>query len=655
MKRLAFSYGITSSSECVKVKKTELEISIPQLYKSIPNQGVKQYLNKKLLSYFTELGGRLLGWDITEIQESKYKPFLTDNVVFQLEGRFQVLVLEAGYRIPAKIIEVRGDRVIASVFQTFGAEIKINGDLPHYSPGDMITFKYESALEDTNSLVFRGTLPQPCMDTNSEKERDFLSISAEEVTVLNSNKCDMKRASLTSKYILPNDWSRKRIKNYIAYVAPNGDVFKKSTIRKALCLYDFKQQPSKYGFTKEVTKTCRGGKKILYVSGETTYTSLSRIYRVLNRLEMPNNKNAEASGIRSSLPNGWSREQTKTAHCNYISPTGEIFKFMGLQKALRLYDFKQQPEKYGFSKQVEKLKSGQQQVSYVFGEISYVNLNKIYNEVLKEGNFKNKSAETIIEQPPQKIVQKTKSVSKQHPTNITPIQKRTRSNISRTLKFEIDRESVQTSNRDKDKFLHKLGITSRASKEQPPKSNLSKSFQEESYSKIIFENVDTRNKTCQNLQYVEQIMDSTVKLSEKSNLNNETEQMLSGMDFTCLPSENINVNNKTSNKSLVGEQNLDCTEKLVKSVNKTVDITADYINISLNTSAILSTKDINMPCRQGGRKRSQSTPYINNTANSSSKRPRRSCNRTETELPDEVGMDIANENPYQLNLSEFND
>ena len=26
-----------------------------------------------------------LGWDITEIQESKYKPFLTDNVVFQLE------------------------------------------------------------------------------------------------------------------------------------------------------------------------------------------------------------------------------------------------------------------------------------------------------------------------------------------------------------------------------------------------------------------------------------------------------------------------------------------------------------------------------------------------------------------------------------------
>ena len=61
MTRLAFSYGITSSYEGIKIKKTDLEVSIPHRFKSIPHQAVSNYLNKKLLSYFTQLGGRLLG------------------------------------------------------------------------------------------------------------------------------------------------------------------------------------------------------------------------------------------------------------------------------------------------------------------------------------------------------------------------------------------------------------------------------------------------------------------------------------------------------------------------------------------------------------------------------------------------------------------
>ena len=710
-------------------------------------------------------------------------------------------MLQPGDIIPAKIVQVRGNIAIASVFQTFGAEINLKGELSS-SVGDMITFKCKSVLEDTNTLVFRGSQPQPYQDTiTSNKEIDFLSLSQNEDTLVISKKC-------ADNNDLPSGWSKIQVgHDHYVYVAPNGDIYKDASLEKALSLHDSKQRPKKYGFTKTVMETRSGVKKISYVSGETTYYCLEKIYNeVLKHKEKPIKKNSEASDLPASLPKDWSEGPRKSGYPTYISPSGEVYKYMYLQKALRLHDFKQQPEKYGFVKKVKKFKSGKKQVYYVSGKKSYGSLKKLYNKELKKGNFKTKLAETTEAQPPKETKQKSKRIPKQQPKNLTPVLNTT-SKCSRTPNLETEKENEQvnskydkeielsnsvddeeielskseedkeieqannkddkeneqsnsledkeielsncvddketelsnskddkeneqsnsledkeyeltnsvddkdidTSNcvedkeielsnskdhkeielsnyvedkeneqpgsQDKDEFSRKFGfcnkpeILSEAEFGQSSNAKLSKSFKEKSKSEITFKNVDKVNKSCQNLEYVEQNMDSSFKISENSDLNNETNQMIS--DFSAQLSENAN-----DSETNMAVEDLDCTEKLLDSVNKTVDIASEYVNktvdissedvnkivdiasenvnktadiasefvnISINTSAILSTNDIDIPCRQGARKRFQSTPCINKTA----KRARRSSCKSETELPDEVGIDIANENQNQ--------
>ena len=676
-------------------------------------------------------------------------------------------MLQSGDIIPAKIVQVRGNIAIASVFQTFGAEINLKGELSS-SVGDMITFKCKSVLEDTNTLVFRGSQPQPYQDTiTSNREIDFLSLSQNEDTLVISKKC-------ADNNDLPSGWSKIQVgHDHYVYVAPNGDIYKDASLEKASSLHDFKQRPKKYGFTKTVMETRSGVKKISYVSGETTYYCLEKIYNeVLKHKEKPNKKNSEASDLPATLPKDWSEGPRKSGYPTYISPSGEVYQYMNLQKALRLHDFKQQPEKYGFVKKVKKFKSGKKQVYYVSGKKSYGSLKKLYNKELKKGNFKTKLAETTEAQPPKETKQKSKSIPKQQPKNLTPVLNTT-SKCSRTpnlvtekendqanskedkeielsnsvddkeielsksvedkeyelsksvedkenelsnsveekeielsnskddkeneqLNIVEDKENEEPSSQHKEEFSRKFGFcnkseTSKAVFGRSSIDKLSKSYKEKSESEITFKNVDKVNKSCQNLEYVEQNMDSSFKISENSDLNNETNQMISeveqSMDFSA------QLFNANDSETTMAVEDLDCTEKLVDSVNKTVDIAPEYVNktvdiaseylnksvdiasenfiksvditseninktadiasefvnISMNTSAILSTNDIDIPCRQGARKRFQSTPCINKTA----KRARRSSCKSETELPDEVGIDIANENQDQQDYFEI--
>eukprot|EP00088_Acartia_fossae_P056157 TRINITY_DN6536_c0_g1_i10.p1 TRINITY_DN6536_c0_g1~~TRINITY_DN6536_c0_g1_i10.p1 ORF type:complete len:344 (-),score=76.49 TRINITY_DN6536_c0_g1_i10:491-1522(-) len=146
-----------------------LRVPVLKKFEHLPEEGAHNYLLKHRLSYTSELGGILLDWKIFEVGVEKF--------TLVIKGNFTTLRVSKGDTLPAKIVEIKNEVIVAKTLTTF--LVYIENDDYKASVGDDIEFTFCGYnLEEDGLPVMQGKMTK--LATDSSAKNSFAPPSMEE-------------------------------------------------------------------------------------------------------------------------------------------------------------------------------------------------------------------------------------------------------------------------------------------------------------------------------------------------------------------------------------------------------------------------------------------------------------------------------------------
>jgi len=226
---------------CIHLVEDKLLVPIRPEFEMVPQTGILRHLWEARLAYHPQLGGYLLGWQVdkNKLRRKSSPPLRSEHSV---KGTFTVFKPEPGQVLRGRVVEVRGNCVIANTYDIFMVRLEDPGKGMGVVPGDQIRYTMQDFyVQGSDCPVIVGSdaskleIGELTLEEKTEPASDVVSKPAADTSTAAEPTTE---ETLTGLEGFPAGWQRVKHqkaggKPWYTFAAPDGTKYKSLKLAKS--------------------------------------------------------------------------------------------------------------------------------------------------------------------------------------------------------------------------------------------------------------------------------------------------------------------------------------------------------------------------------------------------------------------------------------